>query len=484
MEKTEAELQKRLERILNEKDKSIALSYARVLNELRAELAKLYEKYEKEGKLSYVEMARHNQLKQLFLHIGEILSDCTDNTRDVLEELFGETYLEGFYRTAWAIETEALCALGYPAVTSNVIKKMLNNKIQGLTLNERLERNRKKIIHTIQTEITQGLVKNETYGMMAKRLKKTLEGDAVKAMRIVRTEAHRVNEQARHDAAEHAHKHGIVMVKVWNSAKDARSRKRHEKLDGQTVPLDEDFKMDGVSGPQPGSLSGGAKENVNCRCFLSYEISEVQSPTDKRLADVTYEDWKKRFDAGESEQSTKGKSSKFMMNRSAVESAEYVRKIDKLPEGKGVKRLIRTEMIQAIKHRNGTEFEDLIFIDSVNNTMRKSIDYEVPRTAKPTKKMMQMLSETDDYTIIAIHNHPSSSVPSFDDIAVAAIRKYKYGLIACHDGEIFKYQITGEINEPMYAYAVAKLDKSGYTENSLKEFCKNIIEAGIEMEVL
>lgn len=296
MEKTEAELQKRLERILNEKDKSIALSYARVLNELRAELAKLYEKYEKEGKLSYVEMARHNQLKQLFLHIGEILSDCTDNTRDVLEELFGETYLEGFYRTAWAIETEALCALGYPAVTSNVIKKMLNNKIQGLTLNERLERNRKKIIHTIQTEITQGLVKNETYGMMAKRLKKTLEGDAVKAMRIVRTEVHRVQEKAKHDAAEHANNSGVVMVKKWNNRMDERSRPTHRAADGQTVAMDEDFKVGSAIGSTPGELSGGAKENVNCACFLTYEILEVQKPTDKRLADVTFKEWKEKFD--------------------------------------------------------------------------------------------------------------------------------------------------------------------------------------------
>ena len=94
-------------------------------------------------------------------------------------------------------------------------------------MNERLERNRKKIIHTIQTEITQGLVRNETYGMMAKRLKKTLEGDAVKAMRIVRTEAHRVQEKAKHDAAEHANNSGVVMVKKWNNRMDERSRPAH-----------------------------------------------------------------------------------------------------------------------------------------------------------------------------------------------------------------------------------------------------------------
>ena len=39
-----------------------------------------------------------------------------------------------------------------------------------------------------------------------------------------------------------------------------------------------------------------------------------------------------------------------------------------------------------------------------------------------------------EYTIIAIHNHPGSSVPSLSDIIVAQERKYGYGIVACHDG--------------------------------------------------
>ena len=77
-----------------------------------------------------------------------------------------------------------------------------------------------------------------------------------------------------------------------------------------------------------------------------------------------------------------------------------------------------------------------------------------------------------------------SSVPSWADIKVAADRKYKYGLIAAHDGTIFKYRITGEINRLYYDSAVAKLDRLGYTNDSLKEFCSVVCDAGVEMEVL
>ena len=243
-------------------------------------------------------MARYNRLKEFLNHINELLSICADDTSETLKEALGATYLAGFYMTAWAIETDASNELAYKAVTHDVVEKMMNNPIQGLTLNERLERNRKKIIHTIQTEITQGLVRNETYGVMAKRLKKALEGDTAKAMRIVRTEAHRVNEQAKHDAAEHANNHGVIMMKTWNNRMDERSRPTHKAADGQTVTVDEDFKVGSATGSKPGELSGGAKENVNCGCFLTYEISDIQKRDTKELADMTFEEWKKKIDSG------------------------------------------------------------------------------------------------------------------------------------------------------------------------------------------
>ena len=67
---------------------------------------------------------------------------------------------------------------------------------------------------------------------------------------------------------------------------------------------------------------------------------------------------------------------------------------------------------------------------------------------------------------------------------VANGRNYKYGLIACHDGRIYKYNINGEINPAMYYSAVAKLDSAGYNEDSLNIFCKTVKEAGVDMEVL
>lgn len=199
-------------------------------------------------------------------------------------------------------------------------------------------------------------------------------------------------------------------------------------------------------------------------------------PSNKRTYKEREKDWK--------EQSNKGRIKDTVMNRTIVESTDYKRRIDALTEEEKVRKNVWQEMVTAIRHRSGTKFEDLIFIDSKTEKVRRSINFEKESTAMPTRAMRKMLKNKDSHTIIAIHNHPGSTVPSWSDIVVANNRKYKYGLIACHDGRIFKYKITGNVNEPFYISAVAKLDKAGYNEGSLREFCETVHDAGIEMEVL
>ncbi len=180
----------------------------------------------------------------------------------------------------------------------------------------------------------------------------------------------------------------------------------------------------------------------------------------------------------------KGRNKSTLMDRKEIGSNHYRRKINSLPESKEICREIWSEMVNIISQRSGTELESLVFINPETNEIKRSLESKLLRTVAPTKKMKQMLQQSKEHTIIAIHNHPGSSVPSWADIKVAADRKYKYGLIAAHDGTVFKYRIVGEINRLYYDSAVAKLDRLSYTEDNLKEFCSAVRDAGVEMEVL
>lgn len=289
------QINRRIGQLIKKGERDVARKYAKALLEIRHILTKNYESFEIDGKLTYEEMLKHDRLKKMMQEINHLLRIEYKEIHKTMERVLKDTYLDGYYLTAWAVEAEAKAKLAYVAVRPESLTAMLANPVAGLTLNERLERQRANIIYDIQQQVTQGLQKNEAYGTMAKRLKNQLEGDAVKAMRIVRTEGHRVQESAKLDAAKHANNNGVVMMKQWNTLEDSRVRTKaanHRKLNNKKIRMDEDF-SDGLGvGPAPGQL-GAAGSDINCRCFLTYSVEKVERKQFAELESMTFADWEK-----------------------------------------------------------------------------------------------------------------------------------------------------------------------------------------------
>ena len=95
-----------------------------------------------------------------------------------------------------------------------------------------------------------------------------------------------------------------------------------------------------------------------------------------------------------------------------------------------------------------------------------------------------MVHRSTDHTIIAIHNHPGSSMPSIQDIRSAKENKYKYGLIGCHNGDIIKYSVSPNSSPEMYGVALAILDRKGYTDTTIREFVDSCRIVGVGVEFL
>lgn len=70
-------------------------------------------------------------------------------------------------------------------------------------------------------------------------------------------------------------------------------------------------------------------------------------------------------------------------------------------------RAIWQRSVEMLRHRSGTKFEDLAFIDSRTGKSLAQNSYH-----QPAKAMKQRLLDRKPYSVIAIHNHPSGSVPS------------------------------------------------------------------------
>ena len=134
-----------------------------------------------------------------------------------------------------------------------------------------------------------------------------------------------------------------------------------------------------------------------------------------------------------------------------------------------------------LQHRSGTKYEDLAFIDAESGKSIINKSFNKENHAKPNKPMKKMLDDAVPHSIIGVHNHPSSSVPSISDIVVCMNRKYKYGIIACHDGKIYKYSVNEEkFNQTNADIGLVIMEKKGYNDRT-----KNILlDAGVELELL
>lgn len=147
----------------------------------------------------------------------------------------------------------------------------IENEIAGLTLKQTLQRDRQNIIYSLKSNLIQGVNRGESFSTMAKRMQKVVNNDYQKAVRIARTEVHRCREAGTYESALKGEQAGIKQMKTWNSSNDGRTRREHRRLDGKTIPMDEYFRVGNAKALKPGD-TGRAEHDINCRCFLTFEI--------------------------------------------------------------------------------------------------------------------------------------------------------------------------------------------------------------------
>jgi hypothetical protein len=280
---------------LSRHEKEVFKLYKCNLQLFRKVLAEAFEKYAVDGKLYYSEMAKYNRLASLLAFIVEAIKRMYKAMIALLNKAFGNLFVDSYFRAGYLLEMATRTRLGYMAVRPEVVKAAVQNPISGLTLNERLEKHRAELIMKLRETITIGLVRGSSYKEMVNGIKNDLEGDVVKARRIIRTEGHRVMSSGVHQSVLHATSKGIIMVKRWLHSKDSRVRDSHEKMGAkEPIPATEDFVNEdtGGKGPCPGQM-GKAADDVNCRCVAVYEIVAVERKQHDKFEKVSYEEWKK-----------------------------------------------------------------------------------------------------------------------------------------------------------------------------------------------
>ena len=195
---------------------------------------------------------------------------------------------------------------------------------------------------------------------------------------------------------------------------------------------------------------------------------------------LNFEEWKRLKNGEKEESKPKYQYPDTVVNKKILKSSQYRRKFENVSEDTKLNRTAWKVSQRMLEHRSGSRYEDLAFIDSISGKSIVNESYDAESKAKPSKAMLKMLKDADHGTIIAIHNHPGSSVPSLADLMACVKRGYYFGLIACHNGKIYKYSIDKNRFNPVNArFALDRLETRGYD----KEVEAYLKQAGVYLEV-
>lgn len=161
----------------------------------------------------------------------------------------------------------------------------------------------------VQNALTQGIIQGESVYDIAKRLYTDLmSSNADKMVLFARTAMTGAQNAGRIDRMRDAEEMGIEVKKKWLATLDDRTRDTHQELDGQTVPVDEPFTVDGMEIDYPGDPNAPPELVYNCRCTLQYVYPKyqhlqhgsryVQLTGEEIDRNITYSQWKQMRQGG------------------------------------------------------------------------------------------------------------------------------------------------------------------------------------------
>lgn len=196
--------------------------------------------------------------------IGSILDNMQVEEFKTVSEYLQKCYEDGFIGTMYDLHGQGI-PLCFPMDQEAMVRAVqLDSKIvEGYY--RRMGKDIAMLKKRITAEVSRGISTGMSFQQVAKQLDGVTNIGFNNAVRIARTEGHRIQVQGTMDACHKAKDKGADVVKQWDATLDSRTRESHQAVDGEIRELDKPF-SNGLM--FPGDPSGRAEEVINCRCAL------------------------------------------------------------------------------------------------------------------------------------------------------------------------------------------------------------------------
>lgn len=244
--------------------------YKKALDDVNDRLAALKGRAETENLQSVIYQIQYQEA--LKKQINGILDTLNGDQFSTISEYLAKSYESGFVGAMYDIHGQGV-PLIFPIDQDQVVQAVTLDTKLSKPLYNKLGEDVNLLKKRVANNISRGIAQGQSYSDIAKNIAVGMVGNYARmnggalynAMRITRTEAHRISQQAAYDALKKAKDNGADVVKQWDATLDKRTRPSHARVDGEIRELDEPF-SNGLM--KPGDPRGRAAEVINCRCQL------------------------------------------------------------------------------------------------------------------------------------------------------------------------------------------------------------------------
>lgn len=244
--------------------------YKKALDDVNDRLAALKGRAESENLQSVIYQIQYQEA--LKKQINGILDTLNGDQFSTISGYLAKSYESGFVGAMYDIHGQGV-PLIFPIDQDQVVQAVTLDTKLSKPLYNKLGEDVNLLKKRVANNISRGIAQGQSYSDIAKNIAVGMVGNYARmnggalynAMRITRTEAHRISQQAAYDALKKAKDNGADVVKQWDATLDKRTRPSHARVDGEIRELDEPF-SNGLM--KPGDPNGRAAEVINCRCQL------------------------------------------------------------------------------------------------------------------------------------------------------------------------------------------------------------------------
>lgn len=437
---------------------------------------------------------RIGRLNDLDSKISDMCSRLANAEIGVDTEHLGDIIQSAYMQTVFDVTKGADYRAAFDLIPESRVKAILSTNWSGQMFSERVWDNTNALADGLKHDMLVGIMAGKSEQHMADDIMNRCGVGAFEARRLVRTETTCV--------ANMAELYGYQELDIdeyeFSACLDNRTSDLCRELDGKVFKRNS--AQAGVNLPPMHPFCRSTTLPVlPIEEDLDNELAELG---DEIGADVDFDEWERNLQQGEDgkwryvagsagkpmrfagggvdkssesgiikagsdevalENQRYGRNKSTTINNTYIESGEYRRKFDNMTDNSEVNRSLYNCAKTALKHRSGTAYEDMYWIDSETGRILLSVtDSTDERTIIYTDKIKKAILSQQN--AITLHTHPSSMPPSVSDLNSCFKNGYKKGFVACHNGKIFGYTANEEVNERIYNMYIESFLKDGFDE--------------------